>query len=403
MTTRLRTPLRRGPAASRVTTVELFYDLVYVFAVTQISHLLVEHTTPDGGFQAAILLAMVWQIWVYTTWSINYLDPGRSLVRAMLLVLMLASLLLAAALPGAFGRHALLVAILYAGIQVGRALLTLYALRGDVLRMVFVRILPWSTLAGAVLVLGAFTEGHVREVLWVVAIAIELFGASIGFYVPGIGRSATRDWTVNGGHFAERCQAFVLIALGESVVVIGGLADLDHPPWRAVVGLLGAFSGAVMLWWVYFDRAADASAHLIESSRDPGRLARSGFHYVHPVIIAGIIVTAAGDELVLEDPGAHGHAPVAWLVLGGTGLFLAGLVLFAFVVWRTIAWTWAAGVVVLALLGLVAPHVSSLTLGLCSLAVIVCVAIADRIVAPGDESLEADAASLDTDGVELSP
>jgi low temperature requirement protein LtrA len=376
------TALRQGDGADRVTNIELFFDLVYVFAVTQLSHLLVDHHTADGAVQTAVLLAMVWQIWVYTTWAVNYLDPNRTPARAMLVALMLGSLVLAAGLPDAFHDRGTLVAATYVAMQAGRAVFVIWALRGERLQIVFVRILPWTATSSAVMLLGAVEHGHVRELLWASSIAIDLIGAALGFYVPGLGRSATTEWTISGGHFAERCQAFVLIALGESIIVIGGLLHVHDPSTRNILAFGTAFAGAVGLWWVYFDRAAEDSARVIDSSADPGRLARNAFHWIHPLIVGGIIVAAAADEVVLEDPAARGETATAWLVLGGTALFLGGHALFKAVVWRRISWPRVIGVAVLAGLGLLAPHVSALALTVSALEIVLAVAIADRVLHP---------------------
>jgi low temperature requirement protein LtrA len=376
------TALRQGDGADRVTNIELFFDLVYVFAVTQLSHLLVDHHTADGAVQTAVLLAMVWQIWVYTTWAVNYLDPNRTPARAMLVALMLGSLVLAAGLPDAFHDRGTLVAATYVAMQAGRAVFVIWALRGERLQIVFVRILPWTATSSAVMLLGAVEHGHVRELLWASSIAIDLIGAALGFYVPGLGRSATTEWTISGSHFAERCQAFVLIALGESIIVIGGLLHVHDPSTRNILAFGTAFAGAVGLWWVYFDRAAEDSARVIDSSADPGRLARNAFHWIHPLIVGGIIVAAAADEVVLEDPAARGETATAWLVLGGTALFLGGHALFKAVVWRRISWPRVIGVAVLAGLGLLAPHVSALALTVSALEIVLAVAIADRVLHP---------------------
>ena len=373
--------LRRGEDADRVTNVELFFDLVYVFAVTQLAHVLVAQPTVEGAVHAVVLLAMVWQVWVYTTWAINYLDPGRYAVRLMLLVLMGASLVLAAELPHAFTNRGLLVASLYAGMQIARCLFAIWALRGERLQLVFVRILPWSTTSSAVAIAGAFVDGWARAALWAAAVAIDLIGAAVGFFVPGIGRSTTTDWTISGSHFAERCQAFVLIALGESVVVTGAhLAAVPSPSGEDMAVFAVAFAGTVALWWVYFDRSAEDSAERIATSADPGSLARSAFHWVHPVIIAGIIVAAAADETVLEHPAEHADAVTAWLVLGGTALYLAGHALFKWVMWRVVSWPRLIAVLVLLVLVPVAAHVSRLTLAGIALAVVIAVAVVDRMI-----------------------
>ena len=379
-TTEHRSALRTEDA---VTNIELFFDLVYVFAVTKLSQALFEHLSADGALQTAILLAMVWQVWVYTTWAVNYLDPNRTPARAMLVVVMLGSLLLAAGIPYAFTDRGALVAIAYVAIQAGRAVFVIIMLRGERLQLVFVRILPWTTVSGAVVLSGIAVDGHAREALWAASVAIDLIGAALGFYFPGLGRSATTDWTISGGHFAERCQAFVLIALGESIIVIGSRLNLDNVDGHNVLTFLTAFIGAVGLWWIYFDRAAEDSAREIEASPDPGRLARNAFHWIHPVIIGGIIVEATAGERMFEDPTVRGDATFAWLLLGGVALFLGGHAMFKAVVWRTASWPRLGGLVILLALAALAPHVARLTLAICSVAVIVGVAIIDRLTHPG--------------------
>lgn len=375
--------LRRSETADQVTNVELFFDLVYVFAVTQLSHLLVQHPSGPGAVHAAVLLAMVWQQWVYTTWAVNYVDPNRAPARIMLLAVMLGSLVLAACIPEAFTDRGMLVAITYVVLHLGRCLFLIAALRGERLQIVFVRILPWTVLSCTVLLLGVAEHGYWRALLWAISVVIDLVGAGLGFYVPRLGRSATTDWTISGSHFAERCQAFVLIALGESVVVLGTLVPLHSPTGHAIVAFGTAFVGVVALWWVYFDRAAEDSAHVIESSADPGRLARNAFHWVHPLIIGGIIVIAAADEKVLDEPAAQVATSTAWLTVGGAALFLGGHAIFKAVVWRTVSWPRIVAVAVLLALAALAGQVSAMTLGLGTLAVIVAVAIADRLTHPG--------------------
>ncbi|HWC45010.1 MAG TPA: low temperature requirement protein A [Casimicrobiaceae bacterium] len=383
MTTTTRSSaLRTSDGAGEVTNIELFFDLVYVFAVTQLAHFLGQHHTADGAVETAVLLAMVWQIWVYTTWAVNYLDPNRFPARAMLVVLMLGSLVLAAGIPYAFADRALLIAGTYVAMQAGRALFVIVALRGERLQVVFVRILPWTTLSGAVMLSGAAVDGHAREALWATSVAIDLIGAALGFYVPGLGRSETTDWTISGSHFAERCQAFVLIALGESIIVIGGKLDVPHADGHNIAAFVTAFAGAVGLWWIYFDRAAEDSAREIASSPDPGRLARNAFHWIHPVIVGGIIVEAAAGERLFEHPAERGDATFGWLLLGGIALFLAGHALFKAVVWRLPSWPRLGGIIALGVVAILTPHVARLTLAICSVAVIVGVAIIDRVTHP---------------------
>lgn len=222
-------------------------------------------------------------------------------------------------------------------------------------------------------------HGHAREAFWLGAIAVDLLGGELGFPTPGLGRSATRDWTIEGSHFAERCQAFVLIALGESVVVTGAAFADQHADAPTVTAFVVAFAGAAALWWIYFDRSADSGARVIAASDDPGRLGRDAYHVIHPVMIAGIIATAAGDEELLLHPTHPAEVALRWLMLGGTALFVAGHGLFTYAVWRIVPWTRVAVVAALALMALLAPHVSALTLAGSIVLVLVALAVADRI------------------------
>jgi low temperature requirement protein LtrA len=371
--------LRDRSGAQRVTNIELFFDLVYVFAVTQLSHYLLDHPTVTGALQAGLLLVMVWLVWSYTTWVTNWLDPDRMAVRLLLVVLMLISLAMAVSLPRAFEDLGLWVGGGYAIQQIGRSVFMVIALRGHPLQVNFERILAWCVVSGSLAVAGGLVHGSARYVLWLLAVSVDVAGAAAGFYTPGLGRSSTSDWTIEGGHFAERCQAFILIALGESIVVIG--ATLTGKPVTAgnVTAFVIAFAGSVALWWVYFDQSAEAAAAAIARSADPGRLGRSAYTWIHPVMVAGIIVSAAADQKVLNEPGVTARTATAWLILGGPALFLAGHAAFKLVVWRVLSWPRVAGIAVLALLGLVAKAIPELGLAACAAGVVIAVAATDRL------------------------
>jgi len=380
--------LRVRSGTQRVTNVELFFDLVYVFAVTQLSHHLLGQPTVEGALQTALLLVLVWLAWAYTTWVTNWLDPERIAVRLMLVTLMLVSLVMSAALPDAFTTRGLVVGGAYATMQIGRTAFVVAALNGQPLRRNFERILAWCLVSGALAVAGGLAHGHTRELLWALAAGVDLLGGAAGFYTPGLGRSATSEWTIEGSHFAERCQGFVIIALGESIVVIGAtLSQLPSVTAAAVAAFAAAFAGSVALWWVYFDRSAEEAARVIAASADPGRLGRSAYHSIHPVMVAGIIVTAAADQKMLSDPAGIPAPPTIWMVLGGAALFLAGHAAFKATVWRVTPWSRLAAIALLALLAIPAPHLPGAALAACAGAVVVAVAIADRLqaaVSPGE-------------------
>jgi low temperature requirement protein LtrA len=375
--------LRERAGAARVTNVELTFDLVYVFAVTQLSHHLLHRPTLAGALQTAVLLGMVWLAWAYTAWVTNWLDPERIPVRLLLFTLALVSLLMSAALPTAFGRWGLVVGGAYAVMQIGRSIFMVVVLRGQPLLANYQRILAWCVVSGALAVTGGIVTGPARDWFWLAAVGVDTLGGIVGFYTPGLGRSTTTEWTIEGGHLAERCQAFILIALGESVVIIGatlsGLLETTVS-WAEIGAFVTAVVSSVGLWWLYFDRSAGEAAGVIAASADPGRLGRTAYHLIHPVMVAGIIVVAAGDEVVLSRPGATGVTSTGWLVLGGTALFIAGHAAFKIAVWRVVSWQRVAAVMALGLLGLAAGTLPALALALCAASVVIGVAVADRWV-----------------------
>ena len=334
----------------RVTNIELFFDLVFVFAVTQLSHLLIGNFTLQGGAQALLLMLAVWWVWIFTSWVTNWLDPEKLAIRMLMLVLMTAGLLLSASLPQAFGSRGLAFALAYVFMQFGRTLFFLWAVRGESLAMRrnFQRIGVWLGISAVLWLVGGVSEVPVRWVCWTIALAIEWLGPSMGFYTPGIGRSTTDDWNVEGGHMAERCSLFIIIALGESVLVTGStFAGLE---WNAanIAAMAMSFIGSLAMWWLYFDTIAERGAQTISHSADPGRLARLAYTYIHVVLVAGIIVGAVADEFVLAHPVGHAHAGTALAVLGSAMLYLLGNLLFKWAIFGRPRPAHAVGLVVLA-------------------------------------------------------
>ncbi len=327
---------------------ELFFDLVYVFAVTQLSHLLLDHLNVRGAVQTLLLLPAVWWAWVYNAWFTNWFDPDRRAVRLVLIAVMLAGLIMSAALPEAFGARGLVFAGAYVAMQVGRTIFVVAALGADpALRRNFQRILAWLMACGVLWLAGGLADDAARYGLWLAAVAVDYAAPACGFWTPGLGRSRTTDWTITGGHMAERCHLFLIIALGESILVTG--ATFAQLPFSAatIAAFVVAFLGSVAFWWVYFDRAAEVSSDVIAHAADPGRLGRSAYTYLHLPIVAGIIVAAVGDELTIAHPGGHTSAATAAAVLGGPALFLAGHALFKLVVFGRLSLPRLIGIVAL--------------------------------------------------------
>lgn len=314
----------------RVTYVELFFDLVFVFAITQLSHGLLEHLTPLGALQTALLFLAVWWVWIYTCWITNWLDPERSPVRLMLLVLMLAGLVLSTSLPHAFEDKGLAFAGAYVFMQLGRSIFVAWALRrhnaGNYRN--FLRISAWLAVSGALWIAGGLAEEGTRLAFWGAAILIDFVSPSMGFWTPGLGRSTTADWDIEGGHMSERCALFVIIALGESVLVTGATISNMQVSGPVLAAFIAAFVGSVAMWWIYFDAAVERTSHSFAKSSDPGRVARLAYTYIHLPLIAGIVVTAVGDELTLAHPDGHMELKTAIVLIAGPGLYLFGDLLF---------------------------------------------------------------------------
>jgi low temperature requirement protein LtrA len=374
----------RAGGASRVTNMELFFDLVYVFAITQLARYLGEDLNWHGALRTLMLLFAVWWAWVYTAWVTNWLHPDARVVRVVLIGVMLASLIVSVTIPAAFGERGLVFAVTYVIMQLGRTLFAVFATRGDAsLRRNFVRIVAWLVVSGAFWLVGGFLEGTSRDLLWLLAVLVDLAGPLSGFYTPGLGRSTTADWTISGDHLAERCQQFVIIALGESVVDTGSGMTSEEFTAPTVTAFVLAFLGTVALWWIYFDRGAEDSSRAITRSNDPGRLGRSAYTYFHLPMVAGIIVTAVGDEKVIAHPLGHTATGTTAVLLAGPALFLAGHLLFKQAVFGVLSWPRLGAIVVLAALVPLGHVVSPLLLdGVCTAVVVVVVAVVDLVRYP---------------------
>jgi low temperature requirement protein LtrA len=372
---------RGGHEHSRVTNVELFFDLVFVFAVTQLSHGLLAHLTLLGALQIAVLTVAVWWVWIYTTWVTNWLDPERGAVRLLLFVLMIVGLVMSASIPKAFEERAWAFTLAYVLSHIGRSAFMLWALKNhdQANFQNFVRIISWQGAAAVFWLAGAVAQSQTRLALWAIALAVDTVAPMVGFHVPRLGRSTTTDWVVEGAHIAERCALFVIIALGESVLVTG--ATFAGLAWTAehIGAFLVAFAGSVAMWVIYFNIGAERGSRLIASSSDPGRLARNGYTYLHLLIVAGIIVAAVGDELVLHHPGGHTEIKTAIVLLGGPALYLLGNLLFKRLSAPHLPLSHLVGLGLLALLIVTVPIVTPLLLSSATTAVLILVATWESI------------------------
>ena len=366
---------------SRVTYAELLFDLVFVFAVTQVSHTLLANFTPLGALQTTMLLLSVWWVWVYTCWITNWLNPELTPVRLLLFVLMLGGLVLSTSIPMAFTSRGLWFALAYAAMQVGRTLFWLVSTpraRASA-RMNAVRILAWLSTSAIFWIAGGFAQGYARLVLWALALGIEYISPAVRFWIPKYGASSVADWYVEGGHMAERCAGFIIIALGESIVVTGAtFADLNWTR-EVVVAFLSSFVASLAMWWIYFDKGARAGSELISNSSEPGRLARLAYTYLHLPIVAGIILSAVADDLVLWHPLGEPDARTVLSAVGGPLLFLIGTSLFKHTVRGFLQLSHGVGIIALCVIGWLGREWSPLTLSILTTALMIAVATWESI------------------------
>jgi low temperature requirement protein LtrA len=322
----------RGTASEgKVAFAELFFDLVFVLTIIQLSHSLAGHYSLLGLLEAAMLTLAIWWVWIDTTWVTNWLDPDKAPVRLLLFVLMFLGLMLSIAIPTAFDAGGLLFALTFVTMQVGRSAFTAYVMRRDWPQnsLNFTRITVWTVFSAVFWIAGAFVEEEARLALWLVALGLEYISPALGFFVPGLGRSTVSDWQVSGEHMAERCALFVIICLGETILVTGRtVASMELLDGFTIILLATAFLSTATMWWIYFRFGHGEAAYLIEHSSTPGRIARTAFTYAHIPIVGGIILSAVAEEFAL----AHPHGPVdfktASAIIGGPAVFLAGNIWF---------------------------------------------------------------------------
>ena len=300
----------------RVTPLELFFDLVFVFGLTQVTNLMSDDPTWPGLGRGLLVLAALWWAWTGYSWLTNLLEPEETAVRVGMVGAMAAMLVVALAVPGAFGDDAVVFAVAYLVVRLLQ--LGLYKtvgkrdrdLMGPVLRLA-----PSAALAPVILIVAAFLDGGAQVALWIVALAVDYLGALIG---------RGEGWRVSPAHFAERHGLIVIIALGESVVSIGiGANEVSLTPGVVTAGVLGVVSLAA-LWWAYFDVYAVMGQRQLEAIRGAAaqvRFARDHYSYLHLPMIAGVVLFALGLKKTIEHVDDPLDTVPAVALCGGVALY----------------------------------------------------------------------------------
>ena len=306
----------------RVTPLELFFDLVFVFAITQVTGLMSAHPTWGGLGQGLLVLAALWWAWGAYTWLTNSLDAERGEIRLAMLAAMAAMLVVSLAVPEAFDEHGVLFGLAYLAVRLIH--IALYALGSrsdrDVLAAVL-RMTPTSVLAPLLLVGAGFLDGAPQAAVWVVALSADYLGVLVG---------RAEGWRLEPGHFAERHGLIIIIALGESIVALGvGAGELHLDAGVVAAAVLGVAVVAA-LWWAYFDVVAIvAERRLTElGGRERAALARDSYSYLHLPMVAGIVLFALGLKKTLADVDDALSTVAAVGLFGGVALYLLAQVAY---------------------------------------------------------------------------
>jgi low temperature requirement protein LtrA len=367
--------------ARPVTPLELFFDLVYVFTVSQLAHYLLDHVDARGMVETLTLTLAVMYAWFMTVWTSNWLDSERQPVRLMLLGLMFASLLMSTSVAEAFGDRAGLFVTGYLTIQLGRTAFAIWAFRGHRLHGHFVNAMAWEIGTAPLWIAGIVAEGDARLALWGGAVLIAYGGVIAGHPLPGRRSPFSSDSQIYAEHLLERFRLFFLIALGETVLTIGNaFADQPVQANRLLV-LAVAFAGTVALWWCYFHRAEDVGIVAVAGAAKPSRLVGLG-NYTLIAMVVGIVAIAVGDELAIAHPHDSVTVEAAALVFGGPAIFLLAQLVFMRGATGRLARSRVLGCVALLALAILSGSLSLLAAVIASSAVLVAVAIGDTRAEP---------------------
>ena len=311
---------------------ELFFDLVFVFAFTQVTALITEDTSAHGFARSALVLAMVWWAWSAYAWMTDAIDIENVVTRLIIVAGMVAGFFMALAVPDAFQDEAAWFAVAYFVVRVLNSALFAWGVRGDPGNLrATLRLTPWFVGAALVALVGGFVDADYRAWVWLASLVIDVVGTLT---------VARLEWRVSPSHFAERFALIVIIALGESIVAIGiGTAHLERDATYAL-SVVVAFAGVAALWWAYFDFTALAAARMLvrAPAESRGPLARDVFTYFHYPVVLGIILYAVAAKKTLEHPLDPLSEAGRWALGLGVAFFLVAFALMRFRAVRRLAW-----------------------------------------------------------------
>jgi len=315
----------------RVDWAELFFDLVFVVAVTRVSTVVEHDHAWSGLLRALIVFVPIYWMWVGTAIQTNLNDVTRPYLRVRVFAVALAGIFMALALPAAYADLGLLFAVAY---WAGRIVLGIGVFRAA-WRAARAPLNPFvvsMTVSGPMFVVGALCHGDVRELIWGLAALLDLS-------TPTVLRGRLRNMHFDAGHLAERFGLFLLIALGESVVAIGTSTSFTHPGAADILAIGAAFALSCGLWWVYFHFAADAMRHALATAEVQTDISRPVLSYGHLALIAAIVTVSVGLREAVPAPGNHLGAGATALLYGGAATYLATFGYTRWRMFRLVSWT----------------------------------------------------------------
>jgi low temperature requirement protein LtrA len=380
--------VRQPGQPERATFLELFFDLVFIFALTRVAKQLVEDLTSQGRTvvtdvgQTLLLLLALLVVWLAMAWITDLYNPQRTEIQLLVGATMFGSLLMAVTLPRAFGDQGLVFAGAYVAIHVGRGLFFVPALRGHEAQRRAAQVLCWFAVSAVLWIAGALvSDGTARGVLWTLALVVDYTGAGLRWPTPGLGR-APAELPVVPEHFGERYRLFFIIALGGLILTTGVTYSGGGLGADRTAAFVVSFATTVLLWRIYIYRAGERLPAAIAAAPDPGRLAGLS-SFAHVLMVVGIVAIASGYELVIEHP--FGHTDPAWIavILGGPALFLAGRAIFENAVFGRVSRSRLIGVLVLAIASPAMILLPPLAVTVTAALVLIGIAISDAARAKG--------------------
>lgn len=371
---------KRETETATVSYSELLFDLIYVFSVTQLSHYLLHNLTWEGLLKETILWFAVWMLWQHTIWVTNWFNPDTRPIRILLFISMLVGLVMAAAIPYAFTYRGLIFAVCYVLIQAGRTLYIIGVLGDHHLSANFKRIMGWFCISAVFWITGAILQGEWQILLWIIAAICDYTAPMHGFALPRLGRSdSSKEWTIEGHHLVERCQLFVIIAFGETLLMTGAsLSEVEEWTPLVIISAVISFIGSLAMWWVYFDVSSEAGSRKIQEVKDPGKLGLI-YNAIHIVLVGALIICAVGDELIVAHPEQEMRAEVVFVLIIGPIVYILANSIYKYATCRMLPLSHIIAVIALALLLPWSYHISLLTMNILVTSVFIFVIVFDML------------------------